>query len=76
MTKKIKFQTFEEFTNEEVFLNPGMTVPGMGNIELPDNSEGPFVSQKKGSGDIPTYIASRDFKIRKKKKLKKKKSEL
>ena len=70
------FFNFEEYAariyltmigvEENVGLNPGMNVPGMGNVSLPGGpgSQNSFTSQEVGSGDMP-------FGSKKKKKKKK-----
>lgn len=68
--------SFSDFVNEFMLnaasLNPGMTIPGIGDISLPSQPEIPISQQKPGSGDL-LYIPSEESELTKKYKKKKRK---
>lgn len=48
-------ETFEEFIKENIMLNPGMNVQGMGSVTMPGSpgTNTDFHNQTPGSGDMP-----------------------
>lgn len=70
--------SFGDFVNEfwlgAASLNPGMSVPGMGNTAFPSQPGVPLSQQTPGSGDA-AYIPPEETELSKKRKKKKKKQD-
>ncbi len=76
-----EYNTKESITEENVGLNPGSTVIGMGPVKFPGNAgtTTQFVGQNVGSGDSPMFVLdtkSKDDEEEEKKRIRRLKDKL